>query len=134
VKNGLGRVEASADRIRDGLLLTLKELDRRKDRALDLRGQLARRRSVVLKVGAGALITLILLAGAQIARSHRRRRRLPRERIRALYRLWRHPERLGSGPPAASLGQELGKRLIGLLATTLARQVAQRAAESLVSR
>jgi len=118
------QVEAAADRIRDELLTTLKELDRRRLSATDLRYQLATHRRAVLLAAAGVFGIGTLSGTVLLFRAARRRRARFGARVKAVRRAWKHPERLASrsaNRPALSalarrlafaLGSALGSRLI----------------------
>ncbi len=81
----------TADRIRDELLRTLEELERRRQRAKDWRAQLRQHRALVL----GAAGILLLGVGANIAlvvwANRRRARRLPARWRQALPRTTTSP-------------------------------------------
>ncbi len=122
----LEQTEKTADRIRDELLATLKELDRRRRLAIDWRYQ-ARQHSVVL---VAAAISLVLVAGfaAYVARVRKktRRPRLMRERIRAAKRIWEQPKRLTDGAER-SLPAELGRKAAVAAVTAAVSRAAKQA-------
>ena len=127
------QIEKAADRIRDELMLTLQELDRRREHALDVRYQVHQHEEL-LKAAGGVLL---VLAGAGISyavwRSRHREERLRRMRWEGLKRAWSHPERLArKAEPERPITQELGKRLVMVFATTLATAVARRSVSTLV--
>ena len=137
ITKGLGdrqQVERTADRIRDELLLTLEELDRRKDRALDMRFQVSRHRELII----GAAITAAVLTGVGVGvamwRSRHRERILARHRMTALKRAWAHPDRLASSAEQRPLPIELGRKLIIIFATALATNIAKNSVQTLVPR
>lgn len=90
------QVEKTADRLRDEFLVTLRELDRRRQRAMDFRGLLRENRRVLLAAGAGLAAVIILVAGTSAALSRSRRTRLPERRMKALRRAWENPDRLAA--------------------------------------
>ncbi|MBU8897992.1 hypothetical protein DRW03_32525 [Corallococcus sp. H22C18031201] len=126
------QVEQTADRIRDGLLLTLEELDRRRERLLDVRYQAVQHRGTLVAVGAAA----VLLVGAGVAyavyRARTREERLREKRRKALERAWRHPERVANNGEDRPLSSELGRKLVLIFATSLATSVARNAMQTLV--
>ncbi len=134
--SGREQVGRTADRLRDELLLTLEELERRRTRALDVPRQLRRilgeNREVLRKVGGVALGLLVLGVGYSRWEAHRRKRRLWARRRTALRRVWEHPERVASLSKERPLPVELGHKLVLIFATALATALAKNAAERLV--
>ena len=106
------QVVQTADRLRDGFLVTLRELDRRAHRAMDVRTLLRDNRRVVIAAGAGltALVVVIIGASAAVARS--RDSRVNERRLQGLRRAWNHPERLA---PRSRLPRVAGT-MVSLLA------------------
>jgi hypothetical protein len=101
-------LEKTADRLRDQFLVTLRELDRRRQRAMDLRGLLRENRRVLIAAGAGLAALVVVVVGTSVALARVRARRLPRRRLEALSRAWENPDRVatrdGRSPrPAAIL-------------------------------
>src|SRR5690606_25200616 len=99
--NHLQLREQAADRLRDGLLISLRELERRRQRyspeALGERARESRTLRIVAAVtAAGAAGTLAMLAVWKRRRNRPAARltRLMRKRRDALQRVWRHPELL----------------------------------------
>jgi len=90
------QVEKTADRLRDEFLITLRELDRRRHRAMDVRGLLRDNRRVVMAAGAGLAAAVIVIVGASVALSRSRRARLPSRRMEGLRRAWQNPDRLAT--------------------------------------
>jgi hypothetical protein len=130
------QVEATADRLRDELLLTLEELERRRERALDVKYQLQQalhqNRELLFKVGGAVLVLVGLSAGYSAWRSRRREELLWKRRGGALRRAWEHPERLASTAEERPLGIELGRKLVVIFATALASAMAKNAVRTLV--
>lgn len=126
------QVERTADRIRDELLLTLEELDRRRDRMLDVRYQARRHRDLLV----GAAITAAVLTGVGLGmvmwRARHRQQILARRRMTAVRRAWRHPDRLASSAKQRPLPVELGRKLVVIFASALATRIAKNSAQSLV--
>ena len=87
------QVARTADRLRDEFLVTLRELDRRAHRAMDVRGLLRENRRVLVAAGAGlaAVVVVIIATSAAISRSFASR---PAERrLDGLRRARKNPER-----------------------------------------
>lgn len=90
------QVEKTADRLRDGFLVTLRELDRRRQRAMDVRALVRDNRRVLIAAGAGLAGVVIVIVGASVALGRSRRSRLNERRIEGLRRAWRNPDRLAT--------------------------------------
>jgi hypothetical protein len=123
----LRRHEQAADRIRDELLLTLAELDRRRHAAVDLRRQVRSHRQPLLLAG-GAVLGLAVLSAALKARAVRRRHRpevVMHRRLEGLRRAWEHPERLATRAEDKPLPQELTERVLTLFVMALATRAAR---------
>lgn len=127
------QVEQTADRIRDELLLTLEELDRRRERALSIRYQAEQHRDLLIGVGAVAMVVAGAGIGYAIYRSRHREEQLRRERRQALKRAWEHPDQVAARrvkePP---LTAELGRKLVVIFVSALAARVAQNSVRTLV--
>ncbi len=112
-----------ADVVRGRLADTLDALNRRRHQLihelLDWKGQL-RKHAVPLAI-AGTSTALILLGsgGAALYRSRRRHKLLPRERLRALVRAWKYPERVAQ-KDERSIPVEIGRHLVVNLVTAVA--------------
>ncbi len=135
ITQGMGdrkQVEQTADRIRDELMLTLEELDRRRERALSLRYQAGQHRDALIGVGAVAMVAVGLGVGYAIYRSRHRDEVLRRHRREAVRRAWEHPESVAYAAKQRPLGAELGRKLVLIFATALATRVAQNSVRSLV--
>jgi hypothetical protein len=124
------QVVQTADRLRDGLLVTLRELDRRAHRAFDVRTLLRENRRVVIAAGAGLVAVVVVIIGASAAVSRSRDSRANARRRQGLRRAWDHPERLAprsSVPPVAGTMVSL-LAIVGLAAgARLLRRRVQRA-------
>ncbi|NTX11210.1 hypothetical protein HUA76_10460 [Myxococcus sp. CA056] len=126
------QVEQTADRIRDELLLTLEELDRRRGRALDVRYQVKQHTGALVAAGAVAMVLVGAGVGLAIYRSRHRGEVLRKKRRKALQRAWAHPDQLASSADQRPVGAELGRKLILIFATTLATAVAKNSVKTLV--
>lgn len=122
------QIERSADRIRDELLVTLKELDRRRHLATNLRYQLERHGGLVLGIGLGSVLVLGTWMGLVFLRRRSRRRHRFERRMEGMRRAWRYPERLASratdAPSPLQLGRKVGTTFLLALGTRLARKAA----------
>lgn len=130
------QVEKTADRLRDELLLTIEELERRRERALDVRYQvgqaLDKNRDLLIKAGGALAGLLVVSAGISWWRARHREELLWKHRARALRRAWEHPDRVASHAEERPVPFELGRKLVLIFATTLASAMAKRAVKSLV--
>lgn len=126
------QVEHAADRIRGELLLTLEELDRRRERALNVRYQLTSHRDWLMVAGGAALVLAGLGVGVVLWRARHRQELLARKRREAVRRAWSHPDRLASQAEERPLSVELGRKLIIIFGTALASQIARSSVRTLV--
>jgi hypothetical protein len=126
------QTEKAADRIREEFLLTLQELDRRRDHAFDVKYQVSQHRDAV--VIAGSALALLTLTGVGVALYRRRHRqeRLFKKRLEGMKRAWSHPERLASSREEKPLAIEMGSKLVVIFGTALATSLAKRSVSSLV--
>jgi len=130
------QVEKTADRLRDELLLTIEELERRRERALDVRYQvghaLEKNKDLLLKAGGVMLGLMVVSAGYSWWKARHREELLWKHRARAVRRAWEHPDRVASQAEERPVPFELGRKLVFIFATTLASAMAKRAVKSLV--
>ncbi|WP_375755065.1 hypothetical protein [Corallococcus exercitus] len=126
------QVEHTADRIRDELLLTLEELDRRRTRATDVRYHVNQHRDLLVTMGAAALVAVGLGVGIAIYRARHHDERVRRQRRKALERAWAHPDRVATSIEDKPLGAELGRKVVMIFATSLATAVARNSIQTLV--
>ena len=87
-------LELRADVVRDRLLDTIGAIDRRRHDVIDWKRQLFQHARQVALVSAALLGGIALAAGAGVYRAKRRAADRRGERLRALGRVWDHPERL----------------------------------------
>jgi hypothetical protein len=121
------QVARTADRLRDEFLVTLRELDRRAHRAMDVRGLLRDNRRVLIAAGAGLATVVAVILGTSVARSRSRPARLPELRLRALRRAWQRPERIATRAHRQGLLLTLLAVSAIAGATQLVRRTVQRA-------
>ena len=130
------QVERTADRLRDELLLTLQELDRRRERAFDLKFQarqvLERNREVLLKLCAGALAAVVVGVGFSLFSGRHQRQAVWERRRRAVVRAWDNPDQVASASKQQPFAIELGRKLFFIFGTALATALAKNAVETLV--
>jgi hypothetical protein len=126
------QVERTADRIRDELMLTLEELDRRRHQVVDLRYQAMRHRELLVGVAITAAVLTGITVGVALWRARHREQILARHRLKALKRAWAHPGRLASSAEERPLAVELGRKLVVIFATALATNIAKNSVQSLV--
>jgi hypothetical protein len=123
------RVQQHADRIREELMLTLEELEKRRERAFDWRYQAQLHRDDLVKAGLAVVGMAAAVTGLLIWRARHRRHLVARRRWEGLKRAWEHPERLATGAQDRPFTVEMGEKLVtifgGALATALARRSVQ---------
>jgi hypothetical protein len=125
------QITQTADRLRDGFLVTLRELDRRRQRAMDVRGLLRENRRVVVAAGAGVAALVVVIIGTSVALSRSRESRLPERRAHALRRAWENPDRIATRardlPRPVGALLSLVKLAVVAAGTQLIRRAVQRA-------
>jgi hypothetical protein len=126
------QVEHTADRIRDELLLTLEELDRRRARAMDMRYQISSHRDMLMMAGGAALMLIGVGVGVSIWRARHRQELLAKKRRKALERVWTHPERVAATAESRPLSVELGRKLVLIFGSALASSIAKSSMQTLV--
>ena len=126
------QVEQTADRIRDELMLTLEELDRRRERILDVRYQAQQHKDALLAAGAVAMVAVGAGLAFVIYRSRHHDEVLRRKRRQALKRAWEHPDSVAYAAKQRPLGTELGRKLVLVFAGAIASRIAQNSARMLV--
>lgn len=117
--------ERRADELRDRLMHTIEALDRRRHALVDVRSRVRRHGPEAL---AGGL--LLAIAGgtvviALIKKARARNERPGGERVRALVRFWRHPERVAPRSKP-SVSREIGRRILVGAASFVAMQLIRR--------
>lgn len=131
-KHAREQVEKTADRIRDELMLTLEELDRRRDRVMDVRYQASQHQELIKAAAIAALVVTGVGVGVALWRLRYRRHHLAERRVKAVRRAWNHPDRLATRAEQRPFAVELGKKLIMIFSTALATSIARSSVQSLV--
>jgi len=126
------QIESVADRIRDELLTTLKELDRRRHQATDIRHQVEEHVELIVLVGVGVVSLLGMGLGVAAFRRRSRRRHPLQRRAQGLLRAWEHPERLATRSDDKPMALELGRKVALAFSIAVATRLARRAAQNLV--
>jgi hypothetical protein len=124
------QIESTADRIRDDLLTTLKELDRRRHQATDLHLQLEKHSDLLLMVGVGAVALIGVGLGVGAMKKRVRRKTAVKHRVQALARAWDHPERLATRAKDRPLPTELLRKVVSTFLITMATRYARQLAEA----
>ncbi|SEL37242.1 hypothetical protein SAMN05444354_105351 [Stigmatella aurantiaca] len=130
--NAREQVERTADRIRDELLLTLSELERRRERVMDVRYHASQHQDLLIGLGVAAVAAVGIGVGIGVWRVRHRQQILAKKRRLALHRAWEHPERLATRADQAPLSVELGRKLVVIFGSALATAVAKNAVRGLV--
>jgi hypothetical protein len=76
-------------------------------------------------VGAGTVAAIAGGSGLLVYRAHRRRRLLMKERLRALVRIWQHPEQVARpsrGPFVVDLARSIALSLLTLVVSQVAKR------------
>ncbi|MDC0712761.1 hypothetical protein POL68_30145 [Stigmatella sp. ncwal1] len=126
------QVEHTADRIRDELLLTLGELERRRERVMDVRYQASQHQGFLIGVGVAAVTLVGLGVGIGVWRARHRDQLLAKKRRLAVQRAWQNPDRLATRAEHSPLSVEMGRKLVLIFGTALATAVAKNAVQGLV--
>ena len=84
----------TADRLRDEFLVTLRELDRRAHRAMDVRTLMRENRRVIIAAGAGLAAVVVVIIATSVALSRSRDSRLSERRLEGFRRAWESRERV----------------------------------------
>jgi Flp pilus assembly protein TadB len=130
--SGREQVERTADRIRDELLLTLGELERRRERVMDMHYQVSQHQTLLIGLGVAAVTVVGVGVGIGVWRARHRQELLAKKRRLALQRAWQNPDRLATRAPQAPLSVELGRKLVIIFGSALATAVARNAVQGLV--
>jgi hypothetical protein len=126
------QTEKAADRIRDGLLVTIRELDRRREETLDVKGQFLRHRTQLEWVALGVLLAGVTVTAVVIAKKQYRQSHHRKYVLRGLLRAWRHPERIASRASEQPPSGEVARKVLTTVATSVAVQLAKRAVGQLM--
>jgi len=131
-KHAREQVEKTADRIRDELMLTLEELDRRRERVTNVRYQASQHQELIKAAAIAAIVVTGVGVGVALWRSRYRRHHLAERRVKAVRRAWDHPDRLATRASQGPFAVEMGKKLIMIFGTALATSIAKSSVQSLV--
>jgi len=126
------QIEKTADRIRDELLTTLKELDRRRHDATDLHHQFEAHIDTLVMVGVGAAVLLGVGLGAMAVSRRSKRKHVLKRRARAMVRAWEHPDRLATKAKDRPLPVELGRKVLTTVVMAFATRYAKQFADSVM--
>jgi hypothetical protein len=132
MSNAREQADQAADRIRDELLTTLVELDRRRTLVTDWRYQMGAHRKALTIAGASVAGLVVVGVGLAIARHQVAQRRVAQRRWNALERAWKHPERIATRAKDAPGWQQLLRKAILAFGVALASRAGKRAATSMV--
>lgn len=109
--------EQRADELREKLLHTINALEQRRHTLLDVGYQVRRRAGGVVVFGVATALVAGAVAVVAVARARSRGERVRRERVRALARFWRHPDRVALGSSKPTVFREIGRKvLVGTIA------------------
>ena len=121
----------TADRLRNEFLVTLREIDRRAHRAMDVRGLMRENGRILAVAGAGLTALVVAIIATSVALSRSRESRLTERRLRAFRRAWKNPERVAGRRPEQPRPLRLALSLVTVAAvaagTQLVRRTLQRA-------
>lgn len=123
----------TADRLRNELLITLRELDRRAHRAMDVRGLMRENRGVLVAGAAGLGAVVAVIVATSVALSRSRKSRLNERRLRALRRAWENPERIARRRPELPRPLGLALPLLTVAAVTAGTQLVRRTVQRALS-
>jgi len=122
----------AADRMRDDLLTTLKELDRRRLQATDWRYQVQAHQGALIIAASAVAGVVALGVGLVVARRKMAARHQVQRRWKALDRAWSHPERVATRADDTPGFQRLLRKALLAFAVALATRAGKRAAVSMV--
>lgn len=120
------RLERQANLARARLVTTIDALDRRAHEAVDVKLQLRRHRTALFVMAGVVLAPLVGAIAFSVYRSATNDRRRRKERVRALERSWRHPERVArykNSPLAMEIGRKLLVGTITVVAMSIVKRV-----------
>jgi hypothetical protein len=126
------QADRAADRIRSELLATLRELDRRRRRAFDLKYQAEQHFTLVMAVAGCAVAAAGIGVAVAIARARVRRESSIGARLRELTRAWEASEPLGDSGFLPGVSAAAARKLATVLAVTFAGQLARWSAQRLL--
>jgi len=116
----------TADRLRNEFLVTLREIDRRAHRAMDVRGLMRENRRVLVAAGAGLAALVVAIIATSVTLSRSRESRLTERRLRAFRRAWKNPERVAGRRPELPRPLRLALSLVTVAAVAAGTQLVRR--------
>jgi len=126
------QADRAADRIRSELLTTLRELDRRRRRAFDLKYQAGQHFTLVMAVAGCAVAAAGIGVALAIARARSRRESSFGARLRELTQAWEAPELLEDSGSLPVVSAAAARKLATVVAVTFAAQLARWSAQRLL--
>jgi len=123
------QLEADANLLRERIAQNLESLDQRTHEAFDVKVQATRHSLPLGIIGAGSLLAFVGSAGLMIYRAKHRPSRWD-EGLKALKRVWEHPERIASSHPDP-MSTDIARGVAVSLGTFIATQLAKRALHQL---
>jgi hypothetical protein len=117
-------LEQRAELLRERLLSTLDELDRRRHALVSLRVQAREHPAALVLVAAVSIAGMGGAVVLAVRRARTRRARLRSRRLLALQRLWSHPERVA--PEERGVLRSIGMRVLVAIGTGAAMWVLRR--------
>jgi hypothetical protein len=129
-------LEQQADLSRARLLGLLEALDQKRERALSptyqARRQLEQHPAALAVAGGSTAIAVGGVVAASVYLERRRRDRLFLERLWAVGRFWKHPERLVPRKPTSGLFAQIGRKLVVAFVTVVVVEPIRRLLKVLV--
>ncbi len=125
----IDQTDQMADRVRSELVLTLRELERRRQVATDVPYQLQKHMGLIASAAGAAVVALGIGVVVARVRSRNRRSVLFQERMRAVIRAWENPERIATRAKNRHLPTELGRKVVLAFAMALVARLAKQSAK-----
>ena len=118
------QTQKTADRLRDELVGTLRELDRRRRRAFELRSTVVESWRPVALAAAAVTLTLGVTGWAALRSFRRRPKMLRRQRFNAARRAWNNPRKIARGSAPRSFPGDLVRKVFKIFVSAFAARVA----------
>jgi len=126
------QADRAADRTRSELLATLRELDRRRRRAFDLKYQAEKHSTLVMVVAGCAIAAAGIGVAIAVARARARRENSLTSRLREMTRAWEAQQSLGDSAALPLVSAATARKLATALAVTFAAQFGRWSARRLL--